>query len=296
MEPQTEPRASSPERGPITITQAADNEALSNYRLSTSVAALCKELCIKTAVKISGKNYVPVATMEAVAVAHGCVVGTRNVEYVQGAENTSGGFRCIAELRKVDQPDIVIAQAEGFVGVDEPVWFGGEIKKMNGNREVTQAYKKRPDFAIRAFCQTRAAGRVCKQAFAHVLVMMDVGLETAPLEEVVGVDTDVPAPDMAVSEYSGEPVTDWRDVYLDVPWSEKHGQGCKGEDGAVRPKGKQLGELSSQALGWFQQKFKPDPDKPIEVRIRRALDISLGKIEADKPAEKSAQTQESEPA
>jgi hypothetical protein len=64
---------------PLTVVQQADNEALSNYRLSSSVAGLCKDLAMKTAVDIGGRKYVPAATMEAIAVAHGFIVSTRPV-------------------------------------------------------------------------------------------------------------------------------------------------------------------------------------------------------------------------
>jgi hypothetical protein len=261
----------------ISVVQQADNEALSNYRLSTSVAGLCKELAEKTAVDIGGRKYVPAATMEAIAIAHGCVVSTRSVEWVPGTEDTAAGFRCMAELRKFDTLDVV-STAEGFVGDDEPLWFGGE-KDVWDNRQrkmLKRTYEKRPDFAIRAMCTTRACGRVCKLAYAHVLVMMNVGLETTPLEDVI--DAEVVAAGTAEpAEYTGEPIHDWKDVHVHMAWSKKHGPGCDSE----HPNGLQLGELSKEALAWYQREFQPEPHNSKDVRFRRALDISMGREKAD---------------
>lgn len=74
----------------------------------------------------------------------------------------------------------ILAEAEGFVGEDEPTWFGGEVVSYG----KTKVLPKRPDYAIRAMCQTRAMSRACRSAFAHVVVMMNAGLSTTPAEEV----------------------------------------------------------------------------------------------------------------
>lgn len=85
----------------------------------------------------------------------------------------------------------VIAEAEGFVGEDEPTWFGGTVTSYG----KTKVLPKRPDYAIRAMAQTRAISRACRSAFAHVVVMMNAGLSTTPAEEVPsgGFDDDAPA-------------------------------------------------------------------------------------------------------
>lgn len=70
----------------------------------------------------------------------------------------------------------VIATGEGFVGEDEPTWYGGQSRG--------KTLPKRPDYAIRAMAQTRAISRACRSAFAHVVVMIDAGLSTTPAEEV----------------------------------------------------------------------------------------------------------------
>jgi hypothetical protein len=60
----------------------------------------------------------------------------------------------------------VISSAEGFLGDDEPMW------------------EKRPTYAKRAMCQTRAISRACRSAFAHIVVLIDKSLSTTPAEEV----------------------------------------------------------------------------------------------------------------
>ena len=60
----------------------------------------------------------------------------------------------------------VIATAEGFLGFDEDMWA------------------KRPTYAQRAMCQTRAISRACRSAFAHIVVLIDRNLSTTPAEEV----------------------------------------------------------------------------------------------------------------
>lgn len=139
-------------------------------RRDSDIAGLCKSIVVKTACEIQGRKYVKVEGWMSIAAAHGCVASCRDVERVQG------GFRAIAEL-KIIANNQVIATAEGFVGEDEPTWWGGD----NGRGKTLP---KRPDYAIRAMCQTRAVSRVCRSAFAHVVVLMDAGLSTTPAEEV----------------------------------------------------------------------------------------------------------------
>jgi len=143
-------------------------------RQATDIAGLCKEIVLKTSMEIQGKKYVRVEGWQSIATAHGCCAAARDVEKVEG------GFRAIAEIRRIDN-GTVIATAEGFVGEDEPTWFGGEVTNRDGSKKVLP---KRPDYAIRAMAQTRAISRACRTVFAHVVVMMDAGLSTTPAEEV----------------------------------------------------------------------------------------------------------------
>jgi hypothetical protein len=143
------------------------------YRQSTDAAGLCRDIVVKTAKPIQGRKFVSVEGWQAIAIAHGCAAGARDVERVDG------GVRAIGEVRRMSDGQ-VIATAEGFVGEDEPTWYGGETVSY-GKKKVLP---KRADYAIRAMAQTRAISRACRSAFAHVVVMIDEGLSTTPAEEV----------------------------------------------------------------------------------------------------------------
>lgn len=149
-------------------------------RQATDVAGVCGEIVKKTAISIQGKQYVKVEGWMAIATAYGCVAGARDVE------NVPGGIRAIGELRKISD-GVLIGTAEGFVGEDEPTWFGGLRKVRDKTSETGWAMREmppRPQYAIRAMCQTRAISRVCRSAFAHVVVLIDTNLSTTPAEEI----------------------------------------------------------------------------------------------------------------
>ena len=135
------------------------NDVAHMMRQATDVAGVCKEIVVRTAQKIQGRQYVRVEGWQAIATAHGCMASAENVRLVEG------GIAATGVIRRVDT-GAVICTAEGFVGDDEPTWA------------------KRPLYARRAMCQTRAISRVCRSAFAHVIVLMQAGLETTPAEEV----------------------------------------------------------------------------------------------------------------
>jgi hypothetical protein len=144
------------------------------YRASTEAAALCKEIVVATSSTIQGRRYVSVEGWQAIARAHGCAAGARDVKRVDGGVSATGEVRDI-------HTGALIASAEGFVGEDEPTWFGGISKS---GKTKGQTLPKRDDYAIRAMAQTRAMSRACRSAFAHVVVMMKAGLATTPAEEV----------------------------------------------------------------------------------------------------------------
>lgn len=153
------------------------------YRASTDAASLCKDIVLATAMVIQDRKYVRVEGWQSIAVAHGCTASARDVERVEG------GVRAIGEIRRISDGQ-VIAEAEGFVGEDEPTWYGGEVTTKWGKKTLP----KRADYAIRAMAQTRAISRACRSAFAHVVVMMNAGLQTTPAEEVpLGGFDDEPA-------------------------------------------------------------------------------------------------------
>ncbi len=153
------------------------------YRVSTDAANICKDIVVATAKVIGQRKYVQVEGWQAIAVAHGCAASSTNVERIPG------GFRATGEVRRMSDGHL-IAQAEGFVGEDEPTWFGGTTKRWKWGEKrgekiwYEDVLPKRADYAIRAMAQTRAISRACRSAFAHVVVMMNADLATTPAEEV----------------------------------------------------------------------------------------------------------------
>lgn len=158
--------------GKLAVISSAP-QGVSEYRQSTDAAHVCRDIVLRKAVNIQGRRYVPVEGWQAIAVAHGCAASARSVERLDD------GFRAIGEIRRMSD-GVIIAEAEGFVGIDEPVWFGGEVEAYG----KVKRYQKRPDYAIRAMAQTRAISRAARSAFAHVVVLIDEGLSTVPAEEV----------------------------------------------------------------------------------------------------------------
>ena len=140
---------------------------------ATDVAGVCGEIVKRTAQTIQGRKYVRVEGWQSIAAAYGCVASSKNVERV------TGGVRAIGELHRVSD-GALIASAEGFVGEDEPTWYGGV-------NQYGKTLPKRPDYAIQAMAQTRAISRVCRSAFAFVVVLIDSKLSTTPAEEMIGV-------------------------------------------------------------------------------------------------------------
>lgn len=149
-----------------------DQAPLALYNRATDVAGVCGEIVKRTARQIQGRKYVQVEGWQSIAAAYGCIASATHVEKVEG------GMRAIGELRRAAD-GALLATAEGFVGEDEPTWYGGET--------MTKVLPKRPDFAIRAMAQTRAISRVCRTAFAFVVVLIDNKLATTPAEEMEGV-------------------------------------------------------------------------------------------------------------
>lgn len=156
----------------------AETTALVSHRAATNAAGLCRDLVVKTAMKIQGRRYVQVEGWQAIANAFGCVASARNVERVDD------GYRATGQVVRMSDGK-VIAEAEGFVGDDEKTWAS------------------RPVFARRAMAQTRAMSRACRSAFAFVVTLMDAGLETTPAEEMTHV-VDAPSSDPVVVRPKGE--------------------------------------------------------------------------------------------
>jgi hypothetical protein len=136
-----------------------DNNPIANIKRSTDVAGACKEIVTRTSIKIQNRKYVPVEGWMAIATAHGCNLSATDVKQVDGGLSARGIVRRISDGR-------ILGEAEGFVGEDEKTWAS------------------RPLFARRAMAQTRAMSRAARSVFAHVVVLMDAGLETTPAEEM----------------------------------------------------------------------------------------------------------------
>ncbi len=136
-----------------------ENNPIANIKKSTDVAGACKEIVSKTSIKIQNRKYVPVEGWMAIATAHGCNLSATDVKAVEGGISARGIVRRISD-------GITLGEAEGFVGDDEKTW------------------SNRPLFARRAMAQTRAMSRAARSVFAHVVVLMDAGLETTPAEEM----------------------------------------------------------------------------------------------------------------
>ena len=128
-------------------------------RLSTDVAGACKEIVSRTAQKIQGRKYVRVEGWMAIATAHGCTLSACDVRQVEGGISARGLVRRISD-------GVLLGEAEGFVGDDEKTWASRTLH------------------ARRAMAQTRAMSRAARSVFAHVVVLMDAGLETTPAEEM----------------------------------------------------------------------------------------------------------------
>ena len=168
-------------------TELVPHSGQDAFRLSTDAAQLCKQIVVATAKPIKGKRFVGVEGWQAIALAHGCVASSGEVERIET------GFRAIGKVIRMSDGQ-TLSTAEGFVGDDEPLWFA------------------RPEYARRAMAQTRSISRACRSAFAHVVVMMQAGLETTPAEEMQGDDSGV-----VVDAQSSQPVKqEGRDAELDA--------------------------------------------------------------------------------
>ena len=145
------------------LTIIPDNNPIANIKRSTDVAGACKEIVTRTSIKIQNRKYVPVEGWMAIATAHGCNLSAMDVKQVDGGISARGIVRRISD-------GLILGEAEGFVGDDEKTW------------------SNRPLFARRAMAQTRAMSRAARSVFAHVVVLMDAGLETTPAEEMAEIE------------------------------------------------------------------------------------------------------------
>lgn len=231
-------------------------------RLATDVSGLCRDIVVKTAVDIQGRKYVKVEGWMAIATAHGCSAGAAEVK------QDERGASAIGEIRRISDGTL-IARAEGFVGVDEPTWYGGEVEKWRDGKKEIKTMPRRPDYAIRAMAQTRAISRACRSAFAHVVVMMDSGLSTTPAEEVphggFDNDQDQQRPPQSGQQSQTQGQTQQQKT-VEVPRDENGDwtlpKGVKWQDVKVhfgKNKGIPLGKLEDRSIEWYLTKWEPKP-------------------------------------
>lgn len=159
------------------------NAETHDFRLSTDAAGLCAPVVKQTATKIQGRRYVTVEGWQAIAMAHGYTASAGKVERIEDSD--ASGWLCQAALIRLAD-GVQVATAEGFLGDDERMWT------------------KRPVYARRAMVQTRAISRVCRTVFAHVVPMIDAGLQTTPAEEV-------PEGGFQQEEQDSAPSPSWRE-------------------------------------------------------------------------------------
>jgi hypothetical protein len=249
-------------------------------RQSTDIAGLCRDIVLKCSMEIQKRKYVKVEGWQSIATAHGCVASSKDVERIDG------GYRAIGEVRRMND-GFVIASAEGFVGEDEVTWFGGEHEVWNreSRKREKKALPKRPDYAIRAMAQTRAISRACRSAFAHVVVLMDAGLQTTPAEEVpFGGFNDGVSEDNAIEERQEQreqneinrevQIKGWRDVVC--TFGKKNGP----------LRGKKLGDLNPESLLYLCEMFLVD-GKEIKPNDKKMVaGLAIWKAEQSTPAPK----------
>lgn len=279
---------------------ATRHNAVSLYRRATDVASIVGDMVEKTAVEIAGRKYVCVEGWTSIAVAYDCIATIKPDSVVKVVEDgRTVGIKAVAQLRR--QSDLaILAEAEGFVGEEEVDWYGSKGQQIErwskkANKMIKVTVEKRPDHAIRSMAQTRAVSRVCRNAFSHVVVMMDKGLSTTPAEDVIDVDAtrveeeergaapekkSEPTATPPAAEKKAEPSVP-RDV---DPELRKQFEGGKWKPVQIhfgKDKGVTLGELANdkiKKLEWWVLEWHPKPygNKPIaedDKLLRAALDV-----------------------
>ncbi len=276
-------------------TQLATIAPAELVRQATDISGLCKQIVLKSSMEIQGRKFVKVEGWMSLATAHGCIASARDVERVEG------GYRAIGEIRRLSD-GIVLSTAEGFVGEDEPVWFGGPGRKFNKKTRQWEdfTHPKRPDYAIRSMCSTRAISKVCRTAFAHVIVMMDCGLSTTPADEVPEGGFDDGDHNAPPDDRSTRQRADEREIASDAAATVGKWQDVEVHFG--KNKGKKLAELSAKTVLWYrdamvERQNDPAPKYPMGVDDRRLLAacemalLELNPAAGTKPAQAPAKPQ-----
>ena len=227
------------------ITQ--DNEAALQMQKTSNVADVCRDIVKKTAVNIHNKSYVQVEGWQSIATAHGCVAGSDAPIYIDGPDK---GYQAKGYITHIATGN-VISTAYGFVGEDEVTWAN------------------RPAYAKQAMAQTRAISRACRSAFAHVVVLMNEGLEVTPAEEV-------PAEGFKDNYNPTSAKQHTKDI---VAANAGSGHWSSFAIPFGKNKGKTLGELGANSVKWYWEKWQPKewPEgsgkfSDSDIALRKALD------------------------
>lgn len=141
------------------------------FKSGRQAAELCREIVLRNSVIFRGpdgkeRRYLETTAWQALATVSGRSVRIDSVQEVEG------GVTAVCSLVKISDGS-VIARAEGFVGTDEPVWFGGTFIDRNGK---TKTFPKRTNSAIRAMAQSRAISRAYRAGLAWMLPLIDGSL------------------------------------------------------------------------------------------------------------------------
>lgn len=146
--------------------------------LRNQVADACRVVVSHHTVNLGGKEYLQVPGYQAVAGLVGYCTSIREVEDISGE-----GVRAVAACTGTDPVTGAPKEwtAEGYVGEDEPVWYGGEVIDKYGKKKVLP---RRAKFAIRAMAQTRALSRVLRMAVQEYVTLVNPKLQTRLIEEL----------------------------------------------------------------------------------------------------------------
>lgn len=269
------------------------------FRQATDLAHICRDAVMKSVREIAGRNYLEVEGWIAIAWASGFTPSIKLVE------ETEKGIRAVAVLKR-DTDGAELSSAEGFVGRDEPDWYGGTVTRLDKKSRTptmkTFTLEKRNDHAIRAMAQTRAISRVVCNKYRHVVRLIDAGLSTVPAEEMAGAEDLEPqtppqqreekkAPDggskpaadegkketgagsKAAPEVPRDDVVKLREQFRGGKWKAvviHFGE---------KSKGKTIGEIEIKSLRWWVDDWQPKPfgNHPIkqeDLLLRAALDVA----------------------
>ena len=125
-----------------------------------ATANACKAIVVQCSMQLQGRRYIKAEGWQALAAACGYSPRIESVEELQ-----NGDIKAVCSLVRLSD-GCVVAQSEGYLGVDEGMW------------------SRRPRYARRAMAQTRATSRACRSALAWIVPLLDAGLETTPAEEI----------------------------------------------------------------------------------------------------------------